>query len=210
MGPLLLGGSATGSHDQVATPISHSSDERIEETPPTDYATSITNNDSTSYLTGSTGDMESASGGPCSEDERTSSVELGADSVASEGAAPSGESYVVSIKRETLPCRTNYSTLVCNEVPFHSMGDIVWAKAPSLPSWPGKIISYQDWKKDDLAPPPQDKVRALYFTIAMGNLYQVWIKWFGSDTVSLVDWSNVKGLDEGMEAHKMQKRKKNV
>lgn len=74
----------------------------------------------------------------------------------------STEKLVVSISRKTLPLVTNYSTVTCNPIPSYSVGDIVWAKAHQLPSWPGRIISHIEWKNTKLHAPPSGQV-IIYF-----------------------------------------------
>ena len=74
----------------------------------------------------------------------------------------STEKLVVSICRKTLPLVTNYSTVTCNPIPSYTVGDIVWAKAHQLPSWPGRIISHIEWKNTKLHAPPPGQV-VIYF-----------------------------------------------
>ncbi|XP_011404721.2 PREDICTED: flocculation protein FLO11-like [Amphimedon queenslandica] len=104
------------------------------------------------------------------------------------------EKLIVSISRKSLPMFTSYYTIRCR--PF-VIGDIVWARAPQLPYWPGKIISHKDWKQHKLKPAPKA---------------QVWVKWFDTEeSVSLVDHSNIRDISEGLSSvSKMKKERKRL
>ena len=65
------------------------------------------------------------------------------------------EKLIVSISRKSLPIITSYYTIRCHS---YVIGDIVWARAPMLPFWPGKIISHKDWKHHKLKPAPKAQV----------------------------------------------------
>lgn len=67
-----------------------------------------------------------------------------------------GAPLIVSISRQSLPYVTRYLTLKCFEKSL-SVGDIVWAKAPQLAAWPGKVISHRQWK-NELKPPSKEEV----------------------------------------------------
>lgn len=68
------------------------------------------------------------------------------------------QSLIVSIAQASVPA-PNSTTLSCYKVNSFSVGDLVWAKAPKLPSWPGKIISYKEKKEEKLRKPPRKKVK---------------------------------------------------
>eukprot|EP00731_Ephydatia_muelleri_P012957 Em0007g267a len=64
--------------------------------------------------------------------------------------------------------------------PSFGAGDVVWARAHLLPEWPGTII--ESWGSKEQLPP--DKV---------------WVRWFGDNTVSVVNRSTLKLLEEGVD-----------
>lgn len=70
------------------------------------------------------------------------------------------KSLMVSISRSAV-CITRHSLLECWHPGSFSPGDIVWAKAPLLPAWPGMVISHADWKQDTLDPAPDGMVQQL-------------------------------------------------
>ena len=71
------------------------------------------------------------------------------------GSTPN--SFIVSIPRESIACLTRYSILQCHSLPSFTVGDVVWARAPQLMSWPGQVISYKDWNTK-LHPPSENQV----------------------------------------------------
>lgn len=67
------------------------------------------------------------------------------------------KSLTVSVPLSAV-CLTHHSLLECWHPGAFFPGDIVWAKAPLLPAWPGVVISHADWKQDKLDPAPDGMV----------------------------------------------------
>ena len=53
----------------------------------------------------------------------------------------------------------------CESLGMLCVGDVVWAKAPLLPAWPGRIMSYRE--RRGLEKPPQDKVCTCMSNVAL-------------------------------------------
>ena len=52
----------------------------------------------------------------------------------------------------------HHRSLQCYSTSQFRPGDVVWAKAPQLPGWPGAVISHTQWKKNRLKQAPPGKV----------------------------------------------------
>ena len=55
----------------------------------------------------------------------------------------------------------HHQQLECYSTSQFQPGDVVWAKAPQLPGWPGLVIDHSQWKRNRLQPAPDGKVRQL-------------------------------------------------
>ena len=67
-------------------------------------------------------------------------------------------SAVVSLPLSLVRLR-HHQSLECYSTGQFQPGDVVWAKAPQLPGWPGLVINHSQWKRNKLKPAPQGKVR---------------------------------------------------
>lgn len=74
--------------------------------------------------------------------------------------------------------------------PQFDIGDIVWAQARGLPSWPGKVVDASEVGKGR----PDDGKR--------------WVMWFGDHTFSQVEVDRLKTLSEGLRTLDDKARKK--
>lgn len=79
---------------------------------------------------------------------------------------------------------------VPNIRPQFEIGDIVWAQARGLPSWPGKVVDASEVGKGR----PDDGKR--------------WVMWFGDHTFSQVEVDKLKTLSEGLRTLDDKARKK--
>lgn len=65
------------------------------------------------------------------------------------------------------------------------VGDVVWGAAHGCPSWPGKLVEFDEKRKD--------KVR---------------VRWFGGNkTATEVDLSTLQTLSQGLDAHHRARKK---
>ncbi len=67
----------------------------------------------------------------------------------------SSDEFVVRIP---LKFAANHRVIQCYSADTFKIGDVVWAKAETLPGWPAKIIFHTDWTKHKLGVPPPDHV----------------------------------------------------
>lgn len=79
---------------------------------------------------------------------------------------------------------------VPNVKPQFEIGDIVWAQARGLPSWPGKVVDASEVGKGR----PDDGKR--------------WVMWFGENTYSQVEVDRLKTLSDGLRTLDDKSRKK--
>lgn len=65
----------------------------------------------------------------------------------------------------------------------YKVGDVIWARAPSLPAWPGKILSADDV---GAARVPSDKVSAV-----LVNMWEIFVRNHNHSYCAVVMWSLV-------------------
>ena len=126
----------------------------------------------------------------CDQDVKVKSKE---DTVKAVGSkAKNGEAESVSKDTESTKELRNKDKVFEAPVEF-TIGDIVWAQARGLPSWPGKIVDERDVGHGKA---PADSGKK-------------WVMWFGDHTFSQVEVEKLKTLTDGLKTldDKGRKRK---
>ena len=126
----------------------------------------------------------------CDQDVKVKSKE---DTVKAVGSkAKNGEAESVSKDTESTKELRNKEKVFEAPVEF-TIGDIVWAQARGLPSWPGKIVDERDVGHGKA---PADSGKK-------------WVMWFGDHTFSQVEVEKLKTLTDGLKTldDKGRKRK---
>ena len=63
----------------------------------------------------------------------------------------------------------HHQQLECYSTSQFQPGDVVWAKAPQLPGWPGLVINHSQWKRNRLQPAPDGKVSQLALGVSISR-----------------------------------------
>ena len=58
----------------------------------------------------------------------------------------------------------HHHSLECYSTSQFQPGDVVWAKAPQLPGWPGLVINHSQLRRNELEPAPQGKVSPVHLS----------------------------------------------
>lgn len=70
---------------------------------------------------------------------------------------------IVSLPRSLIKLPHHHS-LECYSTSQFQPGDVVWAKAPQLPGWPGLVINHSQLRRNELEPAPQGKVSPVHLS----------------------------------------------
>ena len=153
-------------------------------------------------------------------EEATSLLPAGITTDSSDDASQS----IISIPLDLVEV-VHHHSLHCYSTSQFQPGDVVWAKAPQLPGWPGAVINHTQWRKNRLkeAPPGKVCLQQHKYTPSLSypfmqhipththtHTIQRWVKWYGDDTVSLVSEKSMKPLSEGLKKRMTRKTTKGL